>query len=239
MARPTIAPVVPYTQLPTYDSLIDMLKVYLNRRDQDTLEAMPFFVNAAEKTILRELRMPALERVVQFDMPESGWIFLPIDYLEMKHVWIEDGNPGTLQRITFDEFLRDPTSASNTAYWDDGVSCSSSFNSFNDGNTIFNSGVWAITGDRLYIKGPTAGQKVFMNYYQDIPEVTAETQSNQLLELVPDVFLYFAVAEGFRFLMEPEKADYWQNSGFNRLRQVQQQVYNEEFSGSPLTVSHH
>ncbi len=239
MARPTIAPVVPYTQLPTYDSLVDMLKVYLNRRDQDTLEAMPFFVNAAEKTILRELRMPALERIVQFEMPEEGWIFLPMDYLEMKHVWLEDGNPGTLQRITFDEFLRDPSNESNSTFWGGKASCGNGSGSFNDGNTQFNSGVWAITGDRLYIKGPTIGQMVYMNYYQDVPEVSADTQSNQLLELVPDVFLYFAVAEGFRFLMEPEKADYWQTSGYSRLKQVQQQVYNEEFSGSPLTVSHH
>lgn len=238
MARPRVAPVVPYTQLPTYDSLVEMLKVYLNRRDQDTLDAMPFFINAAEKTILRDLRMPALERIVQFEMPEDGWIFLPVDYLEMKHVWLEDINPGTLQRITFDEFLRDPSTASSIGYWGDQAPCSGG-SSGNDGNTKFNSGNWAITGDRLYIKGPQAGQKVYMNYYQDVPEVTAHTQSNQLLELVPDVFLYFAVAEGFRFLMEPDKADYWQKSGFSRLQQVQQQVYNEEFSGSPLTVSHH
>lgn len=239
MPRPTVAPVVPYTQLPTYDSLVEMLKVYLNRRDQDTLDAMPFFINAAEKTILRELRMPALERIVQFDMPEDGWVFLPVDYLEMKHVWITEDNPGTLQRITFDEWLRDPSNSEHTSYWESRSTCSSSGGgAFNDGNNNFNSGQWAITGDRLYIKGPIVGQTIYMNYYQDVPEVGPQTQSNQLLELVPDVFLYFAVAEGFRFLMEPEKADYWQKSGFSRLQQVQQQVYNEEFSGSPLTVTH-
>lgn len=234
-SRPNVVEVAPYSQLPTYNSLIEMLKVYLNRRDQDTLDAMPFFINAAEKTILRDLRMPALERIVMFEMPEEGWVFLPSDYLEMKHVWLEDGNTGTLQRVTLDEFLRDSDSTQPTI-WNYNTSCSGSTG--NDGTTSFNSGTWAITGDRLYIKGPDVGQMVYVNYYQDIPEISSQTQSNQLLELVPDVFLYFSVAEGFRFLMEPEKADYWQKSGFSRLQQIKQQVYNEEFSGSPLTVTH-
>ncbi len=76
-----------------------------------------------------------------------------------------------------------------------------------------------------------------MTYYYDVPELNKDTQTNPLLTLLPDAFLYLAVSEGWKFLMEPEKSQMWEQFAVTRLQQVQEQSDNAEFSGSPLTIN--
>ena len=209
-----------YTTVPSYDRLVEVLQVYLNRYDGDTLDAMPFFINAAEKTILRNLRMPSMEKIVSFTVselgnPEEGFVALPLDYLEMKFVWV-DGV--TLQRVTFDQLI---DSDNKTSRYE---------------RTEFDRPIWAINGSRMYVRGVESTKPIKMTYYADVIEVSESTGSNVLLDLVPDAFLFLAVAEGFRFLMEEAKSDYWETQGMKRLNQIKLQVEEAEFSGSPLVI---
>lgn len=217
-----------YTTVPTYDKLIEVIQVYLNRYDQDTLDAIPFFINAAEKTMLRELRMPAMEKMVSFSLEENGnieegFVNLPFDYLEMKHMWITGPCSTTLQRVTFDQLIDEDKTME--------------FRNMDIPGYDVTRPKWAITADRLYVRGVDPKQDVYLTYYADVPEVSSDKQSNILLELVPDAFAYFAIAEGFRFLMEEAKSDYWENQAWKRLQMIKLQVEEAEFSGSPLTIS--
>lgn len=209
-----------YSSVPTYQKLVEAVQVFLNRYDQDTLDMIPFFINAAEKTILRNLRMPAMEKMVCFTLEETsgdlGYVDIPMDYLEMKYVWV-DGS--TLQRVTFDQLVDHDNN--NERY---GYPCGSR-------------AVWAMNATRMYIRGLPLCKEIYMTYYADIPEISKDTPSNVLLDLAPDAFLYFAVAEGFRFLMEEGKSDYWTNQANQRLMEIKQQVQDAEFSGSPLVIS--
>jgi len=239
-----------YSSVPTYDKLVEAVKVYINRYDQDTIDMIPFFINAAEKVILRSIRMPSTEKMVSYTLDEIGendfedpliplepsipigrsgsevlpevpthgpdWVPLPSDYIEMKHVWV-DGC--TLQRVTFDQ-------------WQDRQSSGDKY-----GQVAMDRPVWAINAGRMYIACVPSDATIFMTYYADIPEISVETQSNALLDLLPDAFLFLSVAEGFRFVMEEAKSDYWEGQGFKRMASVQQQVDNAEFSGSPLVIS--
>jgi hypothetical protein len=232
-----------YTTLPTYESLVEMLKIYINRKDQDTLDAMPFFINAAEKTILRMLRIPATEKMVSFPVSSitEGYVELPFDYVEMRFMWTdgEDSN-GTLQRVPFDQIMRGaPISAlASTAFNGGGGNSVPNNDSFVlEGDGDYNTGYWAVNGNRLYICPAADIAEVKMTYYYDVPEISPTTQSNPLLTLLPDSFLYLAVAEGWKFLMEPEKAAMWEQFAMTRLQQVQMQADNAEFSGSPLTIT--
>jgi hypothetical protein len=231
-----------YTTLPTYQSLIDMLQIYINRKDQDTLDAMPFFINAAEKTILRMLRIPATEKLVSFPISTitEGYVELPFDYVEMRFMWTDGDDPkGTLQRVPFDQILRGSPIANvdSAVPGEDPTNPTTEETYFQVGLGDFNTGYWAINGNRLYICPGPGIVTVKMTYYYDVPEVTASTQSSPLLTLLPDAFLYLAVAEGWKFLMEPEKAAMWEQFAMTRLEQVQTQSDNAEFSGSPLTIT--
>lgn len=237
-----------YVKAPNYNALYEIVQIYLNRYDEATTDAIPFFINAAEKAILREVRMPSMEKIVKFEMlPEDteGWKTLPIDYVEMRHVWTTDstGKTATLQRVTFDQILRGPVSVmgntiapANPTTDQTYMSCSGSQGG-NWAGDSYTAGIWAITADRIYIKGVDVGQDLYMTYYKDIPELSSETQSNPLLELLPDAFLYQAVAEGWRFLMEYEKAQQWESSAAARVSQVTKQVEQADFAGSPLVIT--
>lgn len=201
-----------YTTLPTYSRLVDGIQKYINRYDQDTLETIPFFINAAEKVILRNLRMPSLEKMVGFTLEEEGdetnaYVTLPMDYLEMKFVWVATD---TLTRVSFDQLIR-------------ATDCNQK-------------PIWAINGNRMYIKGVSPTDAISMTYYADVPELTSQTETNILLTLVPDAFLYLAVSEAFKFLMEEARSNFWFEQGINRINEVMLQVANAEFSGSPLAI---
>lgn len=219
---------IDFTTIPTYDKLVEVVQVYLNRYDQETLNAIPFFINAAEKTMLRELRMPAMEQMVTFTISDDGdtkegFIDIPFDYLEMKHMWITGPRSTTLQRVTFDQLIDEDKTME--------------FRDVDTPGYDVTRPKWAVVANRLYIRGVPDTQEIFMTYYADVPEVSSKQKTNVLLDLVPDAFTYFSVAEGFRFLMEEAKADYWENQAWKRLQMVKLQVEEAEFSGSPLTIS--
>lgn len=213
-----------FTTIPTYSNLIEAVKVYINRFDQDTIDTIPFFINAAEKTILRSLRMPSMEKIVKFSIseagnPEEGFVNLPNDYLEMRFMWVSGDKATTLQRVTFDQLI--------------------DFDNKMDPKECYDYGrpVWAINADRIYIRDLPYDKEVYMTYYADIPELSHTSEGNVLLDLCPDAFLFYSVAEGFRFLMEETKADYWEMQGTKRLEQIRLQIEDAEFSGSPLVIS--
>lgn len=205
-----------FTAKPTYNALVDAIKTYINRYDEGTLNMIPLFINNAEKTILRTMRMPSMESIVKFkllnaNLAEEGeppYIQIPSDYLEMKFMWCKKE---TLRRVTFDQILDYNFDKSEEK-------------------------VWAINADRLYLNGFGEEDEVYMTYYADVPEINEETESNVLLELLPDAFLFLAVYEGFDYLMEHKNASYWESKANKRMNEVKIQIEEAEFSGSPLVV---
>lgn len=215
----------------TYEKLVDSIQVYLNRYDEDTLRMIPLFINTAEKNMLRNLRMPSMEKMVLFTLKDAGdndypveeglvlpneWVRLPTDFIEMKFIWVECK---TLQRVTFDQLITNGS---------DGDPYDKPFNQ---------APVFAINAGRLFVKGVEQDTPIKMTYYADFPEISETVSCNPLLQLLPDGFLYLAVAEGFRFLMEEERATYWEQLGMAKVNAVQAQVDNAEFAGSPLVIN--
>ncbi len=238
-------PIHDFVSDPTYDGLVELLKIYMNRHDQDTLDAIPFFINCAEKVILRNLRMPKMQKMVKFTLkdqgnPEEGWINLPRDYLEMKYVWITGPNSDALTRITFDQLIR--LDGGKDLVLDDGWfgntnqagECDKVGGLSSSGAPLY----WAINGTRMYIRPNNPEQEIFMTYFADIPELSPFVNGgrNILLDLAPDALAYLAIAEGFRFLMEPEKGVQFENFGMQRLNQIKLMQEEAEYSGSPLIV---
>ena len=206
-----------YVTSPQYSSLVNMIKTYLSVDNDETVNMIPFFINVSEKVIARNLRMPSMEKIISLTLEADsysgeGWVNIPYDYLEMKFVWT---GCSTFQRVTFDQIIQ---------Y---GIM----------GTDFVGDPCWAINADRIYFIGVGKTTEIFMTYYSDVPEISQDLQSNIYLDLLPDAFLYLAVAEGFRFLMEEEKCNYWEQLGLQRVNAVKQQVYDAEFSGSPLVIS--
>ncbi|NKF52694.1 hypothetical protein G3R49_19240 [Shewanella sp. WXL01] len=216
-----------YTTVPTYSSLVEVVKTYLNRKDVDTVNTIPFFINAAEKTILRNLRMPSMEKLVRLSLREHGtedeyYFLMPADYLEMKQIYTEGGH---LERIPFEQMYNTEAKSLDQS------------EIYSTGDFSRPAGYFAVVANRVYVRGniePTTN--IFLNYYKDIPEINEDTQSNVLLDLAPDAFVFLAVAEGWKFLQEEDKARQWEQQGFNRLAAITQQVKDAEWSGSSMSI---
>lgn len=225
---------------PTYDGLVDLLTIYTNRFDSDTIDAVPFFINCAEKVILRNLRMPKMQKLAKFDMynngEEGGFVYVPKDFLEMETIWVEEPTPRVLQRVSWANFLL--IKAGMNPFEGKSVCDITS----KDGQTTPT--YWAINGTRLHVyPEPTfkteivdgkevlvEAQEVFLNYYQDLPELSPENNDGRsiLLDLAPDAFAYLALAEAYRFLMENEKGDQFEQFGMTRLAQIKEMTARAE-----------
>jgi hypothetical protein len=207
-----------FSEIENYEKLISEVKSYLNRTDKETIDKIPLFINSAEKKIKRKLRMPSLESVVTLNTgiggdtaSVEGWFRLPFDYLEMKSLSYTGMVVDTPLGIT----------------------------SFNNLLQVNKNGIpdkFARAGDRIYIRPiPDADETFMMIYYKDLPE-TSETQTSVIYDIAHDVWLYLTLAEGFRFIYEPEKAQYWEDMGEARIEEIHTQVSDAEFSGGIMTM---
>lgn len=217
---------MPQTTSNSYTRLFNSVQTYLNRYDEDTAVYIPLFINIAEKTIIRNLRMPSMEKMVLFSLADAGdndlpleegfnqpneWVKLPTDFIEMKTIWDAED---VLQSVDFKEYL---SVLNSTSYCKRPVFC--------------------VNAGRLFIAGATQDQDFKMTYYADLPELSEETaECHPLLTLMPGAILYQSIAEGFRFLMEEDRAVVWEQKAQVLVDKVQLQCDAAEYKGGTLRI---
>jgi hypothetical protein len=250
----TKAQVSLFTEIPDYTTLQELVGEFLNRSDAGTLAMVPLFINMAEKTILRNLRIPPMEVTKKFiwgdevSSPgkEEGWMYIPGDYLEMIDMWTPQG---LINRVSFSELKKregtgsrvDTTNSNPTTEDTYNPSCGSGSGG-NGGISIsmYDVGVYARNGIVWYfLPIPSAETEIYLTYYKDPSELSEELDTSDLLTLLPDAVLYMSIAEGHRFLMEEEKATYYEQLGHERVQSVMDQTEEAEFSGGVLQINNY
>jgi hypothetical protein len=235
-----------FTQVPTYEVLQQLVVDFLNRSDAGTIDNVPLFINFAEKAILRNLRIPAMEVMKRFVWGEyalepgltEGWIYIPGDYLEMVDIWTEKG---IINRTSFSELMKRKTMGgtfSEQGYINENPTTEDTYDGGGCGGDPFSSlapgadGSYARNANRWYFNPvPKADEEIYLTYYKDPMELSEETGSSDLLVLLPDAILYMSISEGHRFLMEEEKAMYYEGLARERVQAVTDQIQEAEFSG--------
>lgn len=221
-----------FVKNPSYNTLVDLIKVYLNREDHDTVSSIPFFIGVAEMNVQRLLRIREMEQITSITLDNDGftdtkegisYFKLPEGYLEMKHMWTDNS---TLQRIPFEQMT----------VWEPDTSLEESV--LFDTPWVQSEGVWAIIGDRVYIKGIKDDAEIHINFYQNIYKGLDETTDfTKFSDDVLYAIAFLSMGEGWYFLQEEQKASFWENKGMNILSQVQDQEDKHEYSGSTLQIT--
>lgn len=209
-----------------YTDLKNTVQKYLNQYDEDTLTFIPSFINTAEKSILRNLRMPSMEKMVQFTLKDAGdndypvveglsqpneWVRVPIDFIEMKAIW---DATDALESVDFKTYL-------------------SVFNS----TSACKKPVFCINAGRLFVAGVDQDTVIRMTYYADLPELSDDNAAcHPLITLMPGALTYQSVAEGFRFMMEEERAAIWEQKAQQLVDKVQMQCDAAEYKGGTLRI---
>lgn len=151
----------------------------------DVAERVPGFIELAEARFNRELRTHEQETRAQA-IAAREWIGLPSDLLQMRAIKVDGRDvdyysPQRIDRMQAEFFVPVP-------------------------------GAYTIA-DRQVRFYPAPKDKPFtveLLYYARIPSLSDAQPTNWLLESHPDVYLFGALIEGRAYVMDPERANLWE-----------------------------
>lgn len=193
--------------LANYTDLLASIASHIDRTDQTA--NIPDWVVMAESAIAEDVRLRN-QLVVTSLSTVSGqdYITLPVDWLEFVYVKYSDDPLAFLPADT----LRASNEQTGTLLY------------------------YSIEGDRLLLNPtPSAVVSVHVAYYGRITAL-ATTATNFLLTKYPQVYLYKALACGYRFLMDDQRAMYWDGLYAQEIEKANMADKRALVSGSPLTA---
>ena len=196
----------------SYDNLKTNIADYLAR--QDLTDKIPMFVALAEKRLNRDLRLRQTLQQSTYNLTTGFQVPTPSDFLEMKDIHI-DANPiVNLNFKTVSQFYRL-----------DNVSGS--------GNPV---NYTLVSNNFVLAPRPTGSSTINMTYYK-IPNILSETnQSNEYLDVCPDLLLYASLVESAPFLMNDERLTTWEALYTRGLTSITKSDEQSEFPAQPLAV---
>lgn len=170
-----------------YAQLKQDIADWLNRTDLET--QIPAFIRLAEARINRDLRVrQMIKRAVAFTDSNDNYVTLPGDWLQARQIRAgKDDKLHVLEYFTLEEI--------------------------GAGEKHLMTGrprYFNLTGNRLELfPAPENNTEVEMVYYSRIPALSNEVESNWLLDLWPDVYLYGALTHTAPYLKDDERIAVW------------------------------
>ncbi|BBU72724.1 virion structural protein [Cronobacter phage vB_CsaP_009] len=220
-----------------YKDLKDSVKLWLNRRDNATLDNIPMFINFAEKQFTRLVPMPYYEANLEYKVEEgNGTLIIPKNLLKIKHIMV-NGQP--YNRSDVETFMRMTKSVSSknsknehSVDKDDAIALSNQ-----SGSTSTKSYFFTRIGSILHFTPtPVDGDIIQLIYYQDIPEMKDDEDQPYSLLIAPDVMLYLSLRHASIWLRDNEQEQYWMAKAQEASDSLKSQLDDAEWSGSALVV---
>ena len=196
----------------SYDNLKTNIADYLARSDLN--DKIPMFVALAEKRLNRDLRLRQTLQQSTYNLESGFQVPTPSDFLEMKDIHI-DANPiVNLNFKTVSQFYRLDNVSGN------GVPVNYTL----------------VSNNFVLAPRPTGSSTINMTYYK-IPKVLSDTnQSNEYLDVCPDLLLYASLVESAPFLMDDARLTTWEALYTRGLTSITKSDEQSEFPAQPLAV---
>lgn len=187
------------------------LSALLNRNDA-TDEQLNIFIDQAVGRIQRTLRVPSMERVMVTTVAEDApnLIVLPNDFLQLKFLYHSTGS------IAFSDFSTFQKTVDTPGYLP----------------KIYT----RVQGSFLMKPTPPVGTVINMVYYGEIPDLVADTDSNFLSEIAPDLLVYGALVYAADFFID-DRRDKFEQIATNLFNEVQAQADAIEFAQEGMSVN--
>lgn len=200
----------------SYSDLQAKIRLWSERNDLSN-DILDDFIFMTESTAMNNLRVPAMENTEVIAATDSTLI-IPFDYLQLRRLSGPDATDGpVLQYIPWDGFvnlIHNATSPSTT-----------------------NLRYYSRQGSRWFVYPEVAdGTEFTCHYYRVFPTLSTLQPTNWLLELSPQAYLYGCLQHTFEFLMDQERAVYWEDKFMKELSIIQDMADKAEHRGSLLSV---
>lgn len=196
----------------TFDNLKVALAQWSERSDISS-DLLDQFIFMTETDAIQQLRVPAMEDQGVL-VVSQGRVTIPFDFLELRKLTCEGANEKTLQYLPWDQFV-------NTNAVPDSV----------DPMYFSRQGPnWFISGD------PGDGAEILCHYYRYMPALSSTQQTSWLLTLSPQAYLFGGLKYLYEYVMDQERAAYWDAKFNKELNKLQAIADLAEHRGSSLAV---
>ena len=197
--------------LSNYGELKTSIADFLNR--DDLTAVIPTFVALAEAQIARDLRHWRQESRVTTTLNER-FENLPTDWLEGIHMYLSDG--AQIEYASIAEIGRQKVLTNDTA----GKPRLFTLNS----------------GQIEFFPSPDASYDLTMVYFARIPEMSADTDYNWLMQNYPDVYLYGSLLQSAPYLAEDARIAVWAQLYGAAVKNLGDDSVKARSSGGPLVM---
>lgn len=188
----------------------NQVKALLNRNDI-TDPIADTFIDQAVARIQRTLRIPPMEKTIVYTATETSpeLLVLPNDFLQLKHIYIEDK---TLQYKDLNAFLRYPD--------------------YGGSKPMFYT---RIQGGLKVKPAPAEGSTITMIYYGEIPDLVNDTDENFLTAIAPDLLVYGALTFAADYYIDDRK-DAFEAVGARIFNELVEQATEMEMNQEGLSI---
>ena len=183
-------------------------KALLNRNDcSDTLANT--FIDQTIARIQRTLRVPSMEKSLDItftsETPDS--FILPNDFLGVKDLYfLQTPYSKSLERIEHGRFLEINTLSGTVPQ------------------------VYTRVMNTIKVKPAQEGVTVHLVYYGEIPDLVAETDTNFITQIAPDLLIYGALSFACDYFVDERKGPFEERYK-NIFAEIEEQNYQLEFAG--------
>src|SRR4249919_1309406 len=214
---PIIVPIgtstVAGTGVVTYSGLVSTLGDWLNRGDTDFTSQIPNFVTLLEAELNRTLRVPEMEESAEITVTDSS-ATLPTDLREIRHLYWNGDIDNEIVPVPLSTIRRDYP-----------------LGSFTDRPLVY-----AVRGGDIEL-APLPGDidgTLTVLYYEEIPALSADNESNWLIAAHPDIYLFGSLTMAEAFLWNDERVGQWRGAYENAVEQLKAQGVSKHHGGGPL-----
>lgn len=199
----------------TYEDLLVKIPQWAERVDLAT-DLIQDFIYMAEAECSQLLRVPAMEHAEQLTVT-NGSITIPFDYVELRRLTHENED-NVLQYLSWDQFVKVNIQG--------GVYQETQTPQF-----------FSRQGPQWFISPePSDDSVILCHYYRYIPALTYDVDSNWLLKISPQVYLYGGLKYLFEYVMDMERAAYWEAKFKAEINKLQAIADSAEYRGTHLAV---
>lgn len=194
----------------TLKDLREDIKHYLNRTDEDTISRIDTWIHLAQDQLDRILRHPAAETVMRFPMKVGGsTVPIPINLLELKNLRNSVTGEVLYRRSLETLYLTPLHSKYPTGYSRKGI-------------------------EYILNKATEVDFELEVIYYTAPTKLRKPGDYNLYTLQCYDMMMYYALAEGFAYLLDSAQSGYYQQKAEASYNMLMESIKREEFSGSTL-----
>jgi hypothetical protein len=195
----------------TYSGLVTSAGLWLERSDLGTM--IPDFITMVEERLNRILRVPEMEETVTLTA-DAERIDLPVDFRKARALYLDTDPRRELEAVSLGTL--------RTSYAQ---------------QLAGQPEVYAISGSELVFgPAPDTSYDAILTYYQEIPPLSTDSETNWLITRHPSIYLYGTLLQAEFYGWNDERLGLIKSAWDEALDELMEQGKGKQYGAAPLRL---